>query len=199
MKQPRPARGVQALGRRRRLSRLQPLRSRPDALLLAPAAQARLSCASLGARATRASAASTSAPAGTSMPNVDASTARSSATLPSRRCSRAAVQVMHAQHAVAEPEASIGCDARRDQPAQHRRIGVAHHVVVQQLDVDLLLLLQIESIEALPLAAHVRLDRELARRRARRETSRAASAARRRARACSGAVSVSPPKPTSQT
>ena len=36
----RPARGVQALGRRRRLSRLQPLRSRPDALLLAPAAQA---------------------------------------------------------------------------------------------------------------------------------------------------------------
>ena len=38
--QSRPTRGVQALGRRRRLSRLQPLRSRPDALLLASAAQA---------------------------------------------------------------------------------------------------------------------------------------------------------------
>ena len=39
----RAARGVQALGRRRRLPRVQPLRSRPNSLLLAPAAQAALS------------------------------------------------------------------------------------------------------------------------------------------------------------
>ena len=69
---------------------------------------------------------------------------------------------MDAQHAVAEPEAPIGRDAGGEQPAAHRRLGVAHDVVVQELDVDLLLLLQVEAIEPLPFAAHARLDGEFA-------------------------------------
>ena len=40
---------------------------------------------------------------------------------------------------------------------------MAHDVVIQELDVDLLLLLQIEAIEALPFAAHERFDGKLAR------------------------------------
>ena len=56
---------------------------------------------------------------------------------------------------------SAATRAASSRPA-HRRLGVAHDVVIQQLDVDLLLLLQIEPIEAFPLPAHLRFDGELA-------------------------------------
>ena len=131
----------------------------PDSLLLAPAAQAALThqlehARERGVELLR--------PPEPRYRTSTSSTPRSSATLPMRRCSLAPAHVMDAQGAVAEPEAPIGRDARGEQPAAHRRLGVAHDVVVQELDVDLLLFLQIESIEPLPFVAHARLDGELA-------------------------------------